>query len=217
LPTSRDLQRQTREFAARLNTLLNGTVVNGPRLTPVTKETGDRSWIGYGISKENLVARAAMALTIDQSPPRLFLHVYQILELDESGQRLTTARSEIGLWMDREKSVGVCRYEYERDKADGYPECHVHFYGRNGTFEDRFPERQMVDLHFPLGDRRFRASLEDVIEFLIREGLVAARPGWEDVVRAERDYFYANQLEAAARRDPDAALRGIESRGRDRP
>lgn len=65
--------------------------------------------------------------------------------------------------------------------------------------------RQLERLHFPVGGRRYRPALEDVVEFLITEGLAVPRDErWEDVLRAEREAFQRIQLHAAIRRDPDA-------------
>jgi hypothetical protein len=50
-------------------------------------------------------------------------------------------------------------------------------------------------LHFPVGGRRFRPILEDVIEFLIVERLARARDGWADVLSQERDRYYGIQLQ----------------------
>ena len=60
-------------------------------------------------------------------------------------------------------------------------------------------------LHFPAGGRRFRLTLEDVIEFLVAARLASGRQGWADVVAAEREEFYRIQLRAAVRRDPETA------------
>ena len=66
-------------------------------------------------------------------------------------------------------------------------------------------KRVVADLHLPVGGRRFRPSLEDIIEFLIVEKIAAGRAGWEQRVNATRDSFQERQLRAAIRRNPDVA------------
>lgn len=44
----------------------------------------------------------------------------------------------------------------------------------------------MQRLHFPVGGRRFRPILEDVIEFLIAEKLAEPRARWADALGRER-------------------------------
>jgi hypothetical protein len=54
--------------------------------------------------------------------------------------------------------------------------------------------------------RRFRPTLEDIIEFLIVEELVEARPKWKAALEANRDAFRDKQLRAAIRQFPEVAL-----------
>lgn len=73
--------------------------------------------------------------------------------------------------------------------------------------------RELHRFHLPVGGRRFRPSVEDVIEFLAVEGLVEARPGWQDVVEVERAEFHRVQLLAAIRRDPETARQALDQLG----
>jgi hypothetical protein len=74
---------------------------------------------------------------------------------------------------------------------------------------DGTPRRELERLHFPTGGRRFRPILEDVIEFLIVEGLADSRDGWKDVLRAHRQAYWRIQSRAAIRRDPQIALDAV--------
>jgi hypothetical protein len=71
----------------------------------------------------------------------------------------------------------------------------------------------MHKLHFPVGGRRYRPSLEDVIEFLIVERLVDARDGWQTVLAREREAFRRLQLRAAIRRDPETTMSALKNLG----
>lgn len=208
MPSSRELQRRARNFAGQLNDLLNGTVLDGPVLTTVTNAPGDRAWIGFGLSREDVVPLRAMPLTVSVAPPKAFLHVYHVLTLEPGTGYLTTARSDAGVYLDAEMRECLCRYDYERDKADDYPEAHLHVYAETDAIArcaTTAGDHRLSQLHFPVGGRRFRPVLEDLIAFLIREGLANRKPGWEGIVQTHRERFYKIQLRAAVRRDPDTA------------
>lgn len=68
----------------------------------------------------------------------------------------------------------------------------------NGTVTDGV-------LHLPVDGRRFRPTLEDLIELLIVEQLVDARPGWKELVEQGRAGFQRIQLAAAVRSDRSTA------------
>lgn len=105
--------------------------------------------------------------------------------------------------------------DYERNKAHGYPEAHLQVGGEcaalrawrltNGT-----TDRALHDLHFPVGGRRYRPALEDVIEFLVVERLAEARPGWKKVLDQSREDFRKLQLRAAIRRDLETATQAVK-------
>jgi len=46
--------------------------------------------------------------------------------------------------------------------------------------------RSLEKLHFPVGGRRYRPALEDIVEFLIAEGYVQHREGWREVIGFHR-------------------------------
>jgi hypothetical protein len=59
---------------------------------------------------------------------------------------------------------------------------------------------ELGQLHFPVGGRRFRPTLEDIVEFLVLEGICDGRPGWENAVQEHRMRWRENQFKAAVRR-----------------
>jgi hypothetical protein len=65
--------------------------------------------------------------------------------------------------------------------------------------------RELSRLHLPVGGRRFRPTLEDVIEFLVIEKLAEPRAGWRDVLDQRRREWERIQLKAAIRADLSAA------------
>ncbi|AMT93092.1 hypothetical protein A2T55_04240 [Brevibacterium linens] len=72
--------------------------------------------------------------------------------------------------------------------------------------EVRGHNSQPAELHFPIGGRRFRPCLEDVVQFLIFELGVDRQLGWWDRVREGRATWKASQTAAAVKDDPKSAL-----------
>jgi hypothetical protein len=68
-------------------------------------------------------------------------------------------------------------------------------------------------LHLPVGDRRFRPTLEDLVEFLIMEKLADPHRRWKSAIDAGRAGFQDKQLKAAVRRHPDTAVDVLKKLG----
>lgn len=64
------------------------------------------------------------------------------------------------------------------------------------------------------GGRRFRQTVEDLIEFLVTEKLASGRARWKAHVDKGRQGFEERQLRAAVRRHPDTALAILREEGR---
>jgi hypothetical protein len=81
--------------------------------------------------------------------------------------------------------------DYQREKEHGYPEAHLQICASSSSWEEAGKRlgtgdvRLLPKLHLPVGGRRFRPTLEDVIEFLLVEDLVEASPKWN--VELERE------------------------------
>jgi hypothetical protein len=137
------------------------------------------------------------------------------LYLDED-KYLTVERSAWVVSGGPEAEYEFFHYDYERGK-DHYTEAHLQVEGVNSHLEQLLEgcgrtRTALSKLHLPVGGKRFRPALEDVLEFLIDEGIVDAKPYARDVLERERTEFRRLQLKAAIRRDPDtaaAALRGL--------
>ena len=74
-------------------------------------------------------------------------------------------------------------------------------------------KRSFEDLHLPVGGRRFRPTLEDLIEFLITERLVRGREGWQQALTMSRNEFSVNQMRALIRRFPTEAAVAVREFG----
>lgn len=196
--------RASAAFAAELTQLLNATVCNGPRLSAGGDSTG--SFVHY----RGPGGRPGIPLTIDARPPRAYLHLWYRLGPDPEGEHLAVMSSGVALTADPQVREVLFHYDYEREKPDGYPEAHVQVAADPAAWGSlRPPNRPFAKSHLPVGGRRFRPTVEDVIEYAVVERLADARAGWRGAVDAGRAKFHANQLRAAVRRDPETAWREL--------
>lgn len=173
-----------------------------------------------------IVAKGLSKTSLDSEPfplrpvPKTAIHAWMDLSFrfcyDPEGEYFTVLSSFVAIYGDELGETCLCHFDYERNKADGYPEAHIQVYGRSPVLEawgGPLLERGLHRLHFPAGHRRFRWCLEDVIEFVIAERMVEAKPGWADVLEPGRKKFHQMQLKAAIRRDLDTAVEYLRSEG----
>lgn len=213
-----ELERQARAFADRIQAVLNATVCRSARVgTTLVAQRLGHIFIGT-----NVVSRAReggpVGLTIDGKRPRCWLKVDYVAWLKDA--HLTVRESSIALSADPEGGEEILHYDYEREKdqRDGYTEAHLQINGESSALgrlllasgRARDP---MGRLHLPVGGRRYRPSLEDVIEFLVNERLVRARDGWQEVLDASREEFRDRQLCAAVGFRPDVAMGELQRLG----
>lgn len=212
-----DLAAQARRFCSDVNDLLNHTITDGPRLRAVLRKDGRIGWMGYGIDEDEPFPGRGVPLAIGRARPRCFLHVMHTLALDAQQRYLTVTTSTYGLHLEADLSGPVFHYDYEREASTPYPEAHVQVLGRSEALEElgrRIASELALDrLHFPVGGRRYRPSLEDIVEFLVVEGLAEAKGGWREAVGRHRAEYHRLQLRAAVRRDPAAARAELEELG----
>jgi hypothetical protein len=107
--------------------------------------------------------------------------------------------------------------DYERNKGDGYPEAHLQVLASSNAWDSVArldgEHPSLHQLHLPVGGRRFRPILEDLIDFLVYERLVHTHPQCESTIVARRNEFYDKQLRAAVRRDPGPAVEQLREQG----
>jgi hypothetical protein len=135
-----------------------------------------------------------------------------VTSVDDFGEHLMVVTSYVGLYADAGLTQVLLHYDYdyERDKRDGYPDSHLQIPAMSDSWTSlltRCPDAkdELGHLHLPTGGRRFRPTVEDVVEFLIVERITEARDGWRDVLARSRGAFLSRQLRAAVRRLPEAA------------
>lgn len=137
---------------------------------------------------------------------------HAVLAVEES-------RFTLFLTTDRQPLV---RFEFQ-DALTNTPPSHWHLHAERGSFSallsrtgDRGAGRRdparLSSLHFPLGDPHFRPGLADVVEFVVTECGVDARPGWERAVHEYRKHWRRDEAAATARQfsaETAAALRAL--------
>lgn len=213
MPKGTDLGDKARTFAAIIQRILNVSVCDQVKMRAITRD--DRTYgVAPGLSKDNVEPRM---LPLRKSPQntRAYLQVTYDLVLDATGTYLTVETSFFGIYADAEAQKTLCHFDYERDKKDGYPESHVQVAGESEALAILRPGRPLSKLHFPVGGRRFRPCLEDVIDFLVVEELTTAKSGYQDELEREREQFRKIQLRAAIAKYPEIAremLRTIDER-----
>lgn len=209
-----DLHTLARAFAAQLSDLLNKTVCNGVRLN-ASVEPGTSVVVVSNETKRQDISRTAGIPVCLRGKARLHLTVSVRLNLDDSGEHLMVVSSVMALSRSADGDGELLHYDYERHKEDGYPEAHVQVCATSDEWSALLPTSSLKKLHLPVGGRRFRPTLEDVIEFLVAEGLADGRNGWQQVLDQSRQEFQLIQLRAAVRRHPEVAREVLDKLDRE--
>lgn len=201
-----DLPTEARKFAQQLQDTLNSTITQHVRIGAVARQVsrvGPVFTLGCGLSRTNLTPEG-FPLGLDQKKPRVWMNLSYQVRMDDEKRYLTVQSSFCGIFSDESLETCLCHFDYERDK-EHYTEAHLQIHGVSPALEslNRKPDgkRPLDKLHFPVGGRRYRPSLEDIVEFLVAERIVDGRDGWERVVAEGRDRFQRKQLRAAMRRN----------------
>ncbi|MEV6409822.1 hypothetical protein AB0M58_44180 [Streptomyces bobili] len=202
------LRDQSIGFTQEIKALLNCTIASHVQIKAVALQMGDDRLftLGHLLDKRTLTAQR-FPLKPRAPKVELWMDVSFQLRLDAEREHLMVHKSFVGVFGSKDAKHGLFHYDYERDKADGYPDAHLQVYGESALFSalndpKRDAGRSLAQLHFPVGGKRFRPCLEDVIEFLVVERIVDHKDGYEKVLESGRERFRRNQLMAAMRRDP---------------
>ncbi len=97
----------------------------------------------------------------------------------------------------------LIRFHYLRGRS--IVPAHIHVHAERGVitavraFGGTPLPAKLHDLHLPVGGRRFRPSMEDVIEFLVEEWHVDPQARWRERLEEGRRRWEAIQLAAALR------------------
>ena len=151
------------------------------------------------------------------------LSVALFLDAAPSGQRLVLTASEVKVFSTLDRTPLV-RLDYRSDMRSD-PVCHWQFHAERGAFTAllsiagtarprRVPSpHDLSKIHLPVGGDRFRPCLEDVLEMLVRDCGVDARPGWEAVLASGRERWRIRQLRSSVRDLQREAAAALEAEG----
>jgi hypothetical protein len=213
-----NLVSESQAFASELSALLNATVCNGPQLNALVLPP-NTTVVGYNITKFD-VRGEGVPLKLSREP-KFYLGLSIRLQPDRHDEYLMVKSSAMILATGPAITNDnmLLHYDYEREKPDGYPEAHLQICATSDAWEEAGTRhngdtRLLAKLHLPVGGRRFRPTLEDIVEFLIVEKLVEARPKWDVALEKSRREFRDKQLRAAIREYPDTALDQLRRDGR---
>lgn len=115
------------------------------------------------------------------------------------------------------------RFEYERDNRTA-PTAHIHHSGVAGLLSPALMKNfsgvknprkkgRIEDIHFPIGGRRFRVSLEDYFSFLFVECGFRSSPGWKSILADSREKWLDGQLRGAIADNPEEAAQVLRRMG----
>lgn len=213
-----DLDTQARRFAAETSALLNGTVADGVRVSALSTASG-RTIMGAGVKKTQAVPDP-IPIAPSGSKALVYLYLIHSYELDPEGVYLTMSTSTMSLYTspEMEDDQLVVGIDYVRNPSNQYPGSHLHVAGHREDLDaiylgDERKTRQLRDLHLPVGGKRFRPTLEDLIEFIVTEEMVVPRPQWRRVLDEHRDRWTRIQVKAATRRFQHDAAEALEEAG----
>lgn len=222
---NKGLADQVRSFGADIANLFNGTVSSHVRLSTV-ETSANELILGYDLDKLSPQRGPGFKVgASDAGFPSLYFRPYYQLSLDPKESRyLTVDTSVFLLATDEQMTNELLHIDFERDKGDGYPDAHLQINAESEIWRDTLSGvgkkgREFSRLHFPVGGRRFRPTVEDIIEFLIVEKLVKPlRPEAEclALLAESRAAFERKQLRAAIRSnlaEAKTAVAEFEARG----
>lgn len=207
------LDKLTARFADELSRLLNTTVCDGIRLTPVTSIDRAMSWVGYEVRRGDVSPSRGIPIGIGVAPTS-YLHAAFTLSFDAEGDYVQVQKSTMGICIEPDLSGFLFHYDYDRGKP-AYADAHLQIPVTHPSWESLRKrigsERTFERLHLPLGPRRYRPTVEDLVEFIVSENLAEPRDDqWGRVLREARASYEEKQLRAAIRRDIKTARDAVD-------
>ncbi len=177
--------------------------------------------MGRGVTDKNPDPKP-IPISHSNKKPAVFLYLLHSYEFDPEGVYLTMTQSTMSLYTspDMEDDQLIVGIDYARNPGNQFPGAHLHVAGKRDDLDAIYlgnerKTRKLRDLHFPVGGKRFRPTLEDLVEFTITEEMVDPRPGWEQVVKDHRARWEAIQVKAAVRRNQEDAADALREAGWD--
>lgn len=214
------LEQAATEFAESLHTTLSGTFPGPMEAFEVRMGTGGRGHHNVVITQQ---PRLGIVL---QSEDGNGLFTIQLkFRCIWDGHFLTVEESEFKIGL---VTVGepLIRFDYLRAPTGTMAGAHVNVHAHRDEFIYAMVKAgktansgtstsipKLSHLHIPVGGKRFRPCLEDILEFLVTDFHLATKPGYRDVLSAGRRDWRIRQLKAMARRHPMIVAQALEAQG----
>ena len=223
--TTRSLRTAVQDFVGTLNEILVGAIDTPARFVATNLRDNEEAFVRIVDRGDDPAAGLALLRVIDApSEPALFLNAYYTVEMGPTGSRLRVAASSVGLWADvtggRKRPRPIVRVEYDgRQSARGRTAAHVHLHANSPELAWMYgsagrPAPDLHALHFPVGGRRFRPTLEEFLLFLDRENLFNDwKEGWKPRLIRSLEAWERRQAKATARQFPGEAIGALETLG----
>lgn len=222
-----NLESEANEFACRLTKLLNSTVCEDAKLE-CTFDGKNQALLTSGIEEKSIKPLPLVTGPRKNNIPVLGISVFYKLIQDGNEQHLSVLTSGISLVMNDDRKNPVIRLEFDRGQGiePGEPQtrrhrrqaAHVQIHGHSANLaaiwalNGRLKKIDLENLHIPVGGKRFRPSVEDFIEFLYTEELIARlHEGGKRALNDSRDKWLEIQLRAAVRSKPQIAIEQLKS------
>lgn len=175
--------------------------------------------MGSGVSRDQLSPNP-IPVAHSRRRPVVYLYLMHSYELDPEGVYLTMTSSTMSLYTsakmeDDQLIVGI---DYARSSPNQYPGAHLHVAGSRDDLDavylgDERKTRKLRDLHLPVGGKRFRPTLEDLVEFMVTEEMVQPHSDWRTTLNDHRAKWETIQLKAAVRRNQQDAADALRESG----
>lgn len=201
MPTNNDIDIAADQFAEELARLLENSVVS---TAPVQAMRHGHKTIVALYDNQN----RETALKLPGTDVELG---FKFLCGSDSSNRFLAIQNSRFLLAPEGYKEPIIRFEYESsDRA------HLHVHGENGAvghilIGQRKQPPKLQRLHLPVGGKRFRPSLEDVIEFAVEEFGVTPKDGWRRAIAEGRRKWSRKQLASAVRDDPETAREALDN------
>ncbi|WP_143049617.1 hypothetical protein [Asanoa ishikariensis] len=202
---------QARTFASSFADVLNTTVCDNVKVGAVVERAS--AYVGTNLDRADLSTSAVRLRTTART--KVWLDISCSLYTNEEGY-LTVASSYCGIYLGDEQEL-LLHYDYERDKT-AYTEAHIQVAGDHPMLEQLLrevgrPRDKMKKLHLPVGGRRLRPSLEDLLESLIAERILSPKVGWQKILGDSRLTYRKNQIAAVVRSNQATAIATLKRLG----
>ena len=219
------LRARVEEFVGTLNELVDGVLNTSERFEAEFVPDRQQAIVRPPYPEDDKVPAIPLVRKgHDAGTPALFLGVTYRVALDAKAMHLQVITSTISLRVDvtggRRDPRPLVRVEYDRGQLrPGRTAAHVHLHANSpemawvfGSSGQAAPD--LHALHFPVGGRRFRPTLEEFLLFLDRENLFNDwKDGWKPKLIGSLEQWERLQARATARQYADEAAAALKSLG----